>query len=171
MRALSIPNASLLALIISCFLQLGAQLFAISVVVGTITEAPPRSFAILEGPYRYDSSAFWDVVPMITGLLFLIAVIANWTNSRRWLLLTAFALFVLAGLLAGLFLEPEFASMIATGYADTVDPVLQSRAAQWYALDWSVWVVGLASGLLLLIALLRPVAMRKSKHEGEAAQA
>ena len=170
MRALSIPNASLLALIISCFLQLGAQLFAISVVVSTITEAPPRSFAILEGPYSYDSSAFWDVVPMITAVLFLVAA-ANWTNTRRWLLLAAFALFILAGFLTGVFLEPEFASLTATGYADTVDPVLQSRAARWYALDWGVWTVGLAAGLLLLLAMLRPVAMQKSDDEGKTAQA
>jgi hypothetical protein len=125
----------------------------------------------LEGEYRYDSSAFWDIVPMITGVLFLIAVVANWTGTRRWLVLTAFALFILAGLLAGFFLEPEFASIIATGYSDTVDPALQSRAAQWYALDWGVWVVGLAAGLLLLIAMLRPVARRQSDHEGKAEQA
>ena len=171
MRALNIPNASLLALIVSCFLQLGGQLFALSVVVSTIAAAPPRSFAILEGEYRYDSSAFWDVVPMITGVLFLIAVVANWTSSRRWLLLSALALFVLAGLLAGVFLEPEFAGIIAAGYSDTVDPVLRGRVAQFYALDWGVWVVGLAAGLLLLVALLRPVTMRKANHEGEAAQA
>lgn len=169
MRALNIPNASLLALAASCFLQLGGQLFALSVVVGTIAKAPPRSFAILEGAYRYDSSAFWDIVPMITGLLFLIALAANWTSSRRWLLIAAFALFVLAGLLAGFFLEPEFASMIARGYSDTVDPVLQNRAAKWYALDWGVWAVGLAAGLLLLIAMLRPLAMRSSGHEDKAA--
>jgi hypothetical protein len=171
MRAPNIRNASLLALIVSCFLQLGGQLFALSVVVSTIAKAPPRSFAILEGEYRYDSSAFWDIVPMITGVLFLIAVVANWTSSRRWLLLAAFALFVLAGLLAGFFLEPEFATMVATGYRDIVDPVLQSRAAQWYALDWGVWVIGLAAGLLLLIAMLRPIAMREANHEGKAAQA
>lgn len=164
-------NLTLMALITSCFLQLGGQLFAISVVVSTIAEAPPRSFAILEGEYRYDSSAFWNIVPMVTGVLFLIAIIANWTSSRRWLLLTAFALFVLGGLLAGFLLEPEFASITATGYSDTVDPTLQSRAAQWYALDWGVWVVGLAAGLLLLIAMIRPVTMRKSNHEGRAVKA
>ena len=165
MRALNIRDASLLALIVSCFLQLGAQLFAISVVVSTITQAPPRSFAILEGEYRYDSSAFWDVVPMITGLLFLIAVAANWTSSRRWLLVAAFALFVLAGLLAGVFLEPEFARLTANGYIDAVDSALQSRAARWYALDWGVWAVGLSAGLLLLIAMLRPAAVRTSDHQ------
>ena len=162
MGAVNFRNASLLAVVASCFLQLGAQLFAISVVVGTLTAAPPRSFAILEGAYRYDSSAFWNVVPMITGLLFLIAVIANWRTSRRWLLVTAFGLFILAGVLAGALLEPEFARLTAAGYRDAVDPVLQGQAARFYALDWGVWSVGLAAGLLLLIALMRPVQRDKA---------
>lgn len=122
MADLNARNLTLMALIIGCFLQLGAQLFAISVLVSTIAEAPPRSFAILEGPYRYDSSAFWDVVPMITGILFLVAIIANWTSSRRWLLVSAFALFVLA------------------------------------------------AGLLLLVAMFRPVTMRRFSREDKASQ-
>ena len=162
MGDLNIRNITLMALIVGVFMQLGAQLFAISVVVSTITEAPPRSLAILQGEYPYDSRAFWDVVPMITGVLFLIALVANWSSSRRWPLLAAFALFIFAGFLAGVFLEPEFASVTATAYSDTVDPALQERAARWYALDWGVWFIGLASGLLLLIAALRPVTMRKS---------
>ena len=67
MASLNIRNIILMALIVSCFIQVGAQLFALSVVASTIAEAPPRSFAILEGPYRYDSSAFWSTVPPITG--------------------------------------------------------------------------------------------------------
>ena len=43
------------------------------------------------------------------------------------LVLASFALFVMAGLLAGLVLEPEFAAMIANGYGDTVD--LSNRIA------------------------------------------
>jgi len=62
MGNLNIRNLTLMALITSCFMQIGAQLFAISVMVSTIAEAPPRSFAILEGQYRYDSSPFWETV-------------------------------------------------------------------------------------------------------------
>jgi hypothetical protein len=156
MGNLNIRNITLLALIVSCLMQLGAQLFAISVMVRTIAAAPPKSFAILEGDYHYDSSAFWNIVPMITGVLFLIAIVANWKSARRWLLLAAFGLFVLAGFLAGAFLEPKFASIVATGYSNTVDPVLQRQAAEFYALDWTVWAISLASGLLLLATILRP---------------
>ena len=60
----------MIALVASCLVQVGAQLFALSVVASTVSAAPPRSFAILQGEYRYDSSAFWSIVPMVTALLF-----------------------------------------------------------------------------------------------------
>ena len=96
-------------------------------------------------------------VPAITSALFVIALGANWKTPRRSLLLVALTLFVSAGLVAGLYLEPVFDEMKAIGFRDEVDPVLQSRAATWYALDWSVWVVVAVAGLTLLLALIRPV--------------
>jgi hypothetical protein len=42
---LSLPNLSLIAAVVSCLIQVGAQLFAVVVVVATVTEAPPRSLA------------------------------------------------------------------------------------------------------------------------------
>ena len=44
---LSLPNLSLIAAVVSCLIQVGAQLFAVVVVVATVTEAPPRSLAML----------------------------------------------------------------------------------------------------------------------------
>jgi len=159
-----LPDITLIALTISCLLQAGAQLFAISVVVRVLQSAPPRSLAILEGPYRYDSSAFWNIVPAITAVLFLVALISNWKTSRRKLLLGAFALFVIGGVIAGVYLEPMFARIIAVGYHDAIDPALQSRAATWYTMDCAVWLLGLASGIILLLALARP-AMMSSRNE------
>ena len=49
MSTLSLPNLSLIAAVVSCLIQVGAQLFAVVVVVATVTEAPPRSLAILAG--------------------------------------------------------------------------------------------------------------------------
>jgi hypothetical protein len=163
MSGLNIRNVTLMALIVSCFMQVGAQLFALSVVASTIAEAPPRSFAILEGEYRYDSAAFWGTVPAITGLLFIVALIANWRTRRRTLLLASFALFLIGGLVAGLLLEPEFAAMTGAGYSDTVDPALQRRAASWLTYDWAVWGTGLAAGIALLLALALPVSSSRPR--------
>lgn len=162
MGDLKFRNVALMALIISCFMQIGAQLFAISIVASTIVEAPPRSFAIMEGPHRYDSSGFWSTVPPITALLFIVGIIANWKTPRRALLIMSFGLFLIAGLGAGLLVEPEFAAITAGGYADKVDPVLQSRAARWLAYDWAVWGISLAVGIMLLLAHARRIS---SKHE------
>lgn len=156
----SLPNASLIALITSCFIQIGAQLFAILVIVRTVVAAPPRSFAIFQGEYGYDSGFFWETVPPITLLLFLVALVANWKTTRRGLLVLALALFLAGGALAGAFLEPQFAEFLAIGYRDVIDPDLQRKAATWYAYDVAVWLLGLGAGLVLLVALARPVASR-----------
>ena len=51
-RTLHLPNLSLIAAVVRCLIQAGAQLFAIVIVVGTVTEAPPRSLAMLSGDWR-----------------------------------------------------------------------------------------------------------------------
>ena len=157
MKELNLKNITLIALAACCLVQAGAQLFALSVVVSTLTEAPPRSFAMLDGKYGYNSTAFWNTVPMITFVLFIIALITNWKNQRRKLILFALTFFIIAGLVAGFFLEPVFADMIKRGYSDHLDPILQTQAKRWYFFDWIVWVLGLFAGLTLLIALIRPI--------------
>jgi len=161
MKELNARNLTLMALVASCLTQIGAQLYALSVVASTVSAAPPRSFAMLQGEYSYNSSAFWNTVPTITAVLFVIALVANWKTSRRKLLLFALALFVIAGLVAGLYLEPVFDEMKAIGFRDEVDPVLQRRAARWYALDWAVWALGAVAGVTLLVALIRPATTLK----------
>ena len=156
MKRVDVPNLTLAALVSSCFIQIGAQLFALVVVASTLAEAPPRSFAMLAGEYGYDSSGFWNIVPAITSVLFLVALIGNWKTGRRRLLLFAFALFVIGSLIAGLLVEPIFSEMSAVGYSDRVDSVLQSRAAKWYALDWMLWGVAASAGVALLLALITP---------------
>lgn len=156
----SLPNITLIALVVSCFLQIGAQLFAVSIIARVVQSAPPRSFAILEGPYRYDSRAFWQIVPPMTAALFLVAFVANWKTDRRNRLVGAFTLFLIGGVVAGVYVEPMFAKLIAIGYRDVVDPDLQTRAATWYALDCGVWVLGLIAGVILLTALARPLTNR-----------
>ena len=162
MTSRQVPNLSLIALIASCFTQIGAQLFAILVIVRTAIAAPPRSFAIFEGEYGYDSGFFWQTVPPITLVLFVIALVANWKNTRRNLLLFALTLFLIGGAVAGMFLEPAFAELMAIGYSDVVDPALRNRAAIWYAYDVAVWFFGLVAAITLLVALARPVTNRSA---------
>ena len=152
-RNLTLMTASACALV-----QFGAQFFAISVVATTVASAPPRSFRILSGADRYNSEMFWQTVPLVTLVLLIAALVANWRTARRGMLLVALALFVAGGAIAGVFLEPTFAEMTAQGYANAVDPELQARAQQWLLLNWAVWAVGFIACLALLVALTRPEA-------------
>lgn len=111
---------------------------------------------MLDGPYRYDSSAFWQIVPAITAALFLLATAANWKSRRRALLLGALTIFVLSGIVSQAALAPLFAEIAAGGYRDAVDPELQRRAAIWYASDWGVRCCDAVAGVALLVALTRP---------------
>ena len=156
MKELNLRNITLIALVASWFIQIGGQVFALVVVDSALSKAPPRSFAILQGEYRYDSSVFWSTVPQITFVLLIIALVTNWKTRRRKLLLFALTLFVTGSLIAGLLVEPVFSEMTAIGYSDRVDSALQSRAARWYALDWMLWGVAASAGVALLLALITP---------------
>ena len=156
MKELSLRNVTMMAAVAGCFIQIGAQLFAVSIMASTVSAAPPRSFAILVGEYRYDSSAFWDTAPPIVFAVFLIALIANWKTQRRNLMLLALIFFVLQALLMMFVVEPDWTELKSIGYRDEVDPVLQSRAARWYALDWLGWAIGALGGVATLLALIRP---------------
>lgn len=160
MRTLSLPNLSLIAAVVSCLIQVGAQLFAVVVVVGTVTEAPPSSLAMLAGEYGYDSGPFWDVVPMVTSVFLLAALATNWKTPRRRLLLGAVVAFIVAGLFAAFVMEPVQAEVVSAGYSDAVDEGLRARAAWWHTLDWIAWALALVTGLLLSVALAVPVSNR-----------
>ena len=155
-----LKNTSLIAAIASCFTQIGAQLFAIVVVVRTAIAAPPRSLSMFEGEYGYDSSIFWQTFPNITLVLLLLAIVVNWKTTRRNLLLLSLVLFLIGGALVALVVGPGLGKFLATGYSDAVDASLQSQAATLYTYEWGLWLITLGAGVCLLVALARPVANR-----------
>ena len=74
----------------------------------------------------------------------------------------ALTLFVIGGLMAGLYLESTFDEIKKVGFRDEVDPMLQARAARWYATDWAVWAIGATAAVCLLLALVRPASTMKA---------
>lgn len=86
----------------------------------------------------------------------------NWRTSRRNLILSALTCFVVAGVLAGVYLEPMFDEIKKVGFRDEIDPLLQARAARWHLADWAVWAIGAIAGVCLLLALVRPAAAPKA---------
>ena len=149
-----LPNLSMIVAAIGALLQAGAQLFAVAVVVSTVTKAPPRSLTMYTGDYGYDSGPFWEIIPTVSLVLLLVALFANWKTPRRRLLISAVGAFLLAGLFAVFVTGPLQAEIISAGFADRVDPVLAASAARWHVLDWVSWALTLVPGVLLAIGLV-----------------
>lgn len=149
------PTLSLMTLICGYFIIVGAEVFGHVVVGTTAFAAPPRSLAMFEGPYGYDSAAFWDIFPPITAALFVLALALNWKGPRRTLILIAFIGFLLIGATSYLYVYPQFRDIVYVGFSDTVDPGLRARGLRWTTMAWVRWGITLLFGLMLLIALRR----------------
>lgn len=153
MKTPTLANLSLIPAVVAALLQAGAQLFAVAVVVGTVTAAPPRSLAMYAGEYGYNSGPFWEVMPTVTLGLLLLALAGNWRTPRRRLLLVAVALFIAAGLFSVFVMGPAQAAVVGGGYRDTVDEALRLQAARWRSLDWVSWALTLSTGIVLAVSL------------------
>ncbi len=153
MRTPTVANLSLSAAVASALLQAGAQLFAIVVIVSTVTAAPPRSLAMYAGDYGYNSGPFWEMMPTVTLGFLLAALAGNWRTPRRRLLLVALALFIAAGSFTVFVMVPVQEAVVGVGYSDTVDEALRMKAARWLLLEWAAWALTLSTGVVLAASL------------------
>jgi hypothetical protein len=146
---------SLLTLIVAVFIQFGAQLFAIVVIVSTLVKSPPESFALIRGDYAYDSSKFWEIYPNISGTLFIIAIILNWkTQFRKWILIS-FGMYILGALFAIFVLEPTHAEVLRLLSNESASQDLKNQASLWYRLDWILCSLTFITGFILLVPVYK----------------
>jgi hypothetical protein len=152
----------LLSLIGAVFIQFGAQLFAIIVIVSTLVESPPESFALIRGDFAYDSSKFWDVYPNISGGLFILAIVFNWkTQFRKWILIS-FGMYIIGALFAIFVLEPTHAEVVRIVLNETKSNRLQDDALLWYRLDWILCILTFVTGIVLLVPIFKQLQLKSS---------
>lgn len=145
----------LLSLLSLLLIQLGAQLFAITVAVTTLIESPPESFNMIEGDFPYDSSTFWNVFPNILGSIFLITIIFNWrTKFKKWTLIS-FGLYVLSAIFAIFVLEPAQANVLNQNIDGTQLQDLKNDALTWYRYDWILFFLTLITAITLIIPIFK----------------
>ena len=149
----TIRNISLIPAVVSALVQAGAQLFAVAVIVSTVTKAPPRSLAMYAGDYGYNSGPFWEMMPTVTLVLIIVALVGNWRTPRRRFIIAAMALFIAAGLFSVFVMGPAQEAVVGVGYSDAVDEALRAQAARWRMLDWASWALTLSVGIVLSAAL------------------
>ena len=151
----------LLSLLSLLLIQLGAQLFAITVAVTTLIESPPESFAMIQGDFPYDSSTFWNVYPNIIGSFFLITIIFNWrTKFKKWILIS-FGLYVLSAIFAIFVLDPAQANVLNQSIDGTQLQDLKNDALTWYRYDWILFLLTLTTSITLIIPIFKHLNERK----------
>ena len=158
MKTLGFHNVALIALVVSYYIVVGADIYAQAAITPVALEAPPRSLAMFQGEYVYDAAPFWRVTTTLTMVLFAVALGVNWKTTRRRLLLGAFLAFLVINIVSFAYIFPEYLDIVGSVYSDTVDPELVSRGAAWRKLALGRWAVVTMLGVFPLVALAKPSA-------------
>lgn len=160
-----IANVILFALTLLYLIMLGGGNYEHINVTPVITQAPPLSSAMLQGPYGFSPIRFWVTFRPLTILLFVAALAVHWKQSRqrRNLLLMAFLLDVLVTLATFLYFAPE--TGVITQYsasATHVDAGLLNRALLWKNLNLLRLLTMYGAAVILLLAVNRNISVPRT---------
>jgi len=156
---LRLANISLFALTISFLILLGGGNYEAINVTPKLVSAPPRSLAMMQGPYGFFPVFFWIVFHPLTELLFILALILNWKVSpyRRRILIFAFAGTIVIRIVTVLYFAPETGVIAEAPFADVVDPALFERAQLWQSMNYVRLLAYYLIGVSLLFAVNRNI--------------
>ena len=151
----NLAGASLVLLCLFYIIMLGGGNYEQMNVSKVLVSAPPKSFAMLTGEYRFNPVAFWVTFRPLTILLFIISLILNWNISpmKRKILLVCFSLDILVTIATFLYFAPEIGSMMSVPMSDEVDSDLMARATRWHRLNYVRLGTFYLVAILLLIGL------------------
>src|SRR6478736_593861 len=107
-----LTDVSLICLTLFYIMMLGGGSYEQLTVTTVVTSAPPKSLYMLQGPFGFKPIIFWIIFRPITIILFLLAVVANWKNSRRKLLLFAFGIDLITTIATFTYFAPETGTIV-----------------------------------------------------------
>lgn len=149
-------NIALIALIMAYMIVVGADLFGQAVITEMTFSEPPRSLFMYHGPAPYDSAPFWQSITTIVTVLSLLALLTNWTISKRWWIGSFLVAFLILNGISFAYVFPEFQAIQSIPYSDSVDPELVTRAQTQQMWGSIRWVAALLIGILPLVCLSKP---------------
>jgi len=136
------------------FIMNGAQVWETAIMVPAWTEAPPASLLFFQKPYGLDFKIFWIVTHGIHELIFIIALVLNWKiKPRRNLMLLVLAGHIAVRAWTLLYFAPTIMEFQQIPYSDTVDTLLQEKAAQWRNLNYVRVAIFFALNMILVAGL------------------
>lgn len=148
-------GVTLVLLCLFYIIMLGGGNYEQMNITKVIISAPPKSFAMLTGEYRFSPIAFWATFRPITILLFITALVLNWNVSpfKRKILIVSFSIDILVTIATFVYFAPEVGSMLASPMSGVVDPDLMERASLWHQLNYVRLGAFYLVAILLLIGL------------------
>ncbi|HEY3405781.1 MAG TPA: hypothetical protein VGK59_20495 [Ohtaekwangia sp.] len=154
-----LANITLFMLTLTSLILLGGGNYETLNITRVIASDPPRSLAMLQGPYRFFPVPFWALFHPLSILFLILSLIFNWNISlyRRKLLLIVAGAMLLLTLATQLYFAPETGVIANAPYSDTVDEVLKSRAQRWVNLNYIRLAVDYGIAVILLLAVNRNI--------------
>lgn len=151
-------NASLILLSLFYIIMLGGGNYEQLNVTTLVASAPPKSFAMMQGPYGFNPVKFWVTFRPLTILLFVLTLVSNWNYSpvRRKLILLSFVIDIAVIVATFSYFAPETEIFVSAPYSENqVDAALLERARFWENMNIIRLGAIYLSSLFLLIALNR----------------
>ena len=155
MFGIRIRDGALMLALLGVTIMIGAELFGHRVVGATVFQNPPKSFAMFQGEYGYDSSGFWQQIPPLTLVAFLIATALNWNSERRKLLTVGLFGFILISVVSIFLIFPAFEAMTSADPSGPADAALAEKAKLWTMIGYTRWFATVVVALMMMTALMR----------------
>lgn len=136
------------------FIMNGAQVWETALMVPAWTTAPPSSLIFFQKPYGLDFKVFWIVTHGIHELIFITALVFNWKiKKRRNLILLVLVGHIAVRIWTLIYFAPTIMEFQQLPYNDTVDVLLQEKAARWRNLNYLRVAIFFALNFLLIAGL------------------
>lgn len=160
-----VANTSLILLTLFYLIMFGGGNYEHMNITTVVASAPPKSFAMMQGPYGLNPVKFWVTFRPVTILLFLIVIVSNWSfmAKRRKLIFAAFTLDVAVILATFLYFAPATEVFVSASYQENhINEALFQKAQLWKNLNILRLGAIYISSILLLIALTKTNLSSKS---------
>lgn len=151
-----LADYSLLLLTLFYLIMLGGGNYEQLTITNLVASAPPKSLAMLQGPYGFNPVKFWVTFRPLTILLFIAALVFNWKVSatRKNLLIASFLIDCGVTVATFLYFAPETGVLVSAKYDGAViDSDLFERMQRWKNLNWLRLAAFYTAGILLLLSL------------------
>ena len=132
---------------------IGAGIYETITLWPMVYSAPPKSLAIFQGEYAYQSTNFWINIHPVTLLFFIATIIFHWKTDRKKFLLIPLVIYVAILATTFAYFVPELIDITGATYSDTVDPDLVQRGRTWNIANIIRAFILVGTGMYLLFGL------------------